>query len=1030
MIIEDPDRFKAWLTAKLGPLCDADPEALAKYVYALVKKDKPLEELRASMVGQLEVFLQRETQNFVSFLFRSLETQKFDLPSENAPVPAPGSPSAAKVAEIGVELREPPPPAVGLPEEAERKSLKETSSGGILATIASSAQNSNSLGCVLLAASNRRDTDKHIRKSESDKDERPPPPPSRRVRRRGSSPSPDRRRSRSRSFDRRRSRSRERERGRAWRNKSPPPRRYERSRRSFSKSPQPRRLKSGSPQVKRISRRSYSKSPHRRYSSRSPQGKRTKYRNRSPPHSRSWTRSRSRSPLGGRDRKDVAIGLSPRENSHGDTDTRGLQSVVNLTDVQGPYTRRCRDFDEQGFCIRGDLCPYDHGADPVVLEDVQMYNGGGGPPPAPPVIPPPGGPPPLMRHPVHPGMRPPPPSINLTAEYNPDAPSMDARMWSRPPMFRGQMMRGMMRGMGGRGGFPPQRDLINCVTAIPPFRHQRPLMNSMNDYGNGRIPNPDGKPFDFNRLGGGGPRQPFSGKGSNASLQLKKVPPGVNNITHLNSHFSKFGKIVNIQVGFEGDPESALITFSTPTEANIAYKSTEAVLNNRFIRVFWYNPDYANNANNENKQENAPPTTRPSIMERLGDHPAKVPLNNIQPSAVQPEEKTQVTLGVNNSLSKTLYIPSAMKKDQPKEKPAEKDQTAQENKTQEVNEVLMKKIELVAVAKKKQQESIKAGMKLHADLRKRKTELMEKQINEQKLLIQRLEAPNVTPQQKTALMDTIKTIQESIDGLRKDLELSVKAIAPNIVKPVAPVAALVTNPTANPAIVKKTREETQRELLDAELDLINSQNEGKDADELRKKVADLKMRAYSLGLPATRGAAFRGRGAPGRIRGRGRGAKFLSKVSYDHNVVDHRPTKVLVSGYEQDDKADVITHFEKFGQIVDYISDDATPSLVLNFKFRKDAENAINKGRNFSDRLLSVTWATSNMNIRKGVVTKPPTPVQRSVMVMEDDELGEELLDDVDDDESYLALSPVYFPTEGEMEEGEDEEEDERSWKR
>lgn len=33
-------------------------------------------------------------------------------------------------------------------------------------------------------------------------------------------------------------------------------------------------------------------------------------------------------------------------------------------------------------------------------------------------------------------------------------------------------------------------------------------------------------------------------------------------------------------------------------------------------------------------------------------------------------------------------------------------------------------------------------------------------------------------------------------------------------------------------------------------------------------------------------------------------------MSYDHNVVDHRPTKVLVSGYEQDDKADVLTHFE------------------------------------------------------------------------------------------------------------------------
>lgn len=38
--------------------CDADPAALAKYVFALVKKDKPVAELRASMVEQLDVFLQ------------------------------------------------------------------------------------------------------------------------------------------------------------------------------------------------------------------------------------------------------------------------------------------------------------------------------------------------------------------------------------------------------------------------------------------------------------------------------------------------------------------------------------------------------------------------------------------------------------------------------------------------------------------------------------------------------------------------------------------------------------------------------------------------------------------------------------------------------------------------------------------------------------------------------------------------------------------------------------------------------------
>jgi hypothetical protein len=38
--------------------CDADPAALAKYVLALIKKDKSEEELHKIMVGQLEVFLE------------------------------------------------------------------------------------------------------------------------------------------------------------------------------------------------------------------------------------------------------------------------------------------------------------------------------------------------------------------------------------------------------------------------------------------------------------------------------------------------------------------------------------------------------------------------------------------------------------------------------------------------------------------------------------------------------------------------------------------------------------------------------------------------------------------------------------------------------------------------------------------------------------------------------------------------------------------------------------------------------------
>ena len=103
--------------------------------------------------------------------------------------------------------------------------------------------------------------------------------------------------------------------------------------------------------------------------------------------------------------------------------------------------------------------------------------------------------------------------------------------------------------------------------------------------------------FDFNRLG------PRPVKNTvNCSLELKKVPTGLNNITHLNNHFTKFGKIVNIQVGYDGDPEAAIVTFSSHAEANAAYRSTEAVLNNRFIKVFWHSNGTTSTGNNDGEQ--------------------------------------------------------------------------------------------------------------------------------------------------------------------------------------------------------------------------------------------------------------------------------------------------------------------------------------------------------------------------------------------------------------------------------------------
>lgn len=77
MHINNPDALKSWLTEILEPLCDADPAALARYVLALLKKDKPEKDLRECMKEQLDVFLGHETEPFLEKLFRSIRGEEY-----------------------------------------------------------------------------------------------------------------------------------------------------------------------------------------------------------------------------------------------------------------------------------------------------------------------------------------------------------------------------------------------------------------------------------------------------------------------------------------------------------------------------------------------------------------------------------------------------------------------------------------------------------------------------------------------------------------------------------------------------------------------------------------------------------------------------------------------------------------------------------------------------------------------------------------------------------------------------------------
>ncbi|KAK7869794.1 hypothetical protein R5R35_008321 [Gryllus longicercus] len=1141
MIIENQEAFKTWLTTVLEPLCNADPEALAKYVFALVKKDKPIPELRAGMIDQLDVFLQHETKKFVDLLFQTLETHSYSLPTscvttstttEVASTTVAGSPVVTSTVGKQAETFQPQqnqPTTVTETVTTTALPVQPTASHstGSLGPVINSSQTNGSISTTLPTQTlHKRETESartSHRKSDSDKDDKGRTG----SRRHRSSQSPPRIRSRSRSWDRsRRSRSRERDRerdrerqrerdrSRAWRNKSPPPRRYERDRRrSWSRSNSPvgvSRTRSAA------TSRSRSRSP--RYNHRG-----RVYRNRSPPTRLSMSRSRSRSNERSREKKESLSGAATptQDSNHGDVDMRltttsqSIQSVVSAGGnkansdqaATGPTLlssifhtkRRCRDFDEKGYCMRGDLCPYDHGNDPVVLEDVALSRvlsfGPNAPPPH--ALPPPasgttglstansapgqvpsdgseglvpsehtaltgipptalGVDPPAHQLPHH---MPPhhirgPHPTNM--EYNPDAPSMEPRMiWGRPP-FRGGppgMRGGIMRGVVGRPmpyNPQPQRELINVPVTdqIQNYSgyNKRPRQSDTNSYslqGESKESPPVKKKttFDFNRLG------PRHKNPNNCSLELKKVPRGLNNITHLNNHFAKFGKIVNIQVSFEGDSEAALVTFSSHAEANAAYRSTEAVLNNRFIKVFWHNS--ANN--NEGKQENVPPP-RPSVKERLGvPNPVqntKV-LNTLQPKATlsQQQEPVEKVIMSGNNLTKTVYIPTALKKSETSPPasvpPVISTPPVQEN-NKAIAAVIKKSQEMLAAKetlKKKQEEKRKEALKLTADLRKRKQELLDKQLSQQKKLIERLEKGGVSGDQRESLMSTIKTLQESIEKIRKDLSVSVSQSG------ASPMSAIKPG-----SLAKKSKEEAQREILDAELDLFTKQQEGGDTSELQRKVAELKMEAHSLGLlpgssthpRTTRGALHLHRGASRGLSRMPRGTTFRGRGrGFAHVSVDHRPTKVLVSGYEDDEKTEVLAHFAQYGEIVDYVADDSTPSIILNYKSRKEAELAMVKGRTFQDRLLSVTWCNpqSNRNVRGGHSLMSTVHVHhgmshRSVIMVGSNrdgseelmEEGEEVLVDEDEELGIAELSEDVLLQDDEEEE-EDGDED-RSWRR
>jgi len=821
--IGDSESFRSWLMKKLQPVCDADPTALAKYVMALLKKDKSENELKNLCLEQLDVFLKKETEPFVEDLFEAIRCKSYLRNSESQTV----------IATL----------------EKTNEKAKETKSSKVISSRSRS-------------------------------------PRSRDARHR--SPADQRRRAAEEYRSRRR---------------SPDTRRYYNRRRSRSVSPR-RRAR-------------FSTSPHRR-----------KHRN-SSPNRRSPHRKRSRS-------------LSS-------------ESIRKNQDSNGKKIERCSDYDGKGFCMKGDHCPYDHGTDAISvgnedLDDVVSS---------------------ALNQPDFDETENSNRIVSLNSENtnsiaktlrpNPQmSSSLHPSVMSLPPP---SLVTGHPAGIGLppdhiMRNFPPPAAInvnipppnilhsinkhISLSVPPPPYNPELPSLNKndrsianlplnmtelnlrkriINENVNQQSDAPQIKRTFFN-----------SGYNAKRTLYIINIPLHLNNITKLNEHFSRFGAINNIQVKYDLKPDQAIVEFAHHNSARAAHHDTNAVLNNRFIKVFWYDPEKSSSYNNRNSEFKA------SVKDRIGVIPKPKDLKYIA-SEVENIPKTQPPSATADTENK----PAA---------PVVEEDTKEVMKRrlvelQKQNQATMKEIEAQKALNEKNMEM----KKRQEALQKQSRNLLIQQLKAQRAITEKLKMiPDISEEERTQLQNKLSVLEASISQTRK-----------------------ICDSRSKVDHVKRSLQ-TRKDLLDSELDLYNAESANDSSENyqnLKLKVDRLKAKYKNTSANKHRGGFSRPTRGRGRNPGRGRGSNSYRFYQSGANI-DRRTCRIKVSNFTADEKDEILEHFKQFGETEDAIFTNNDTAVSMKYSSRCWAEQALAHGKEFKKRTLTIIWVHENKPIPQPTTISAP----------------------------------------------------------
>ncbi|KAL5572769.1 hypothetical protein UlMin_022366 [Ulmus minor] len=321
---------------------------------------------------------------------------------------------------------------------------------------------------------------------------------------------------------------------------------------------------------------------------------------------------------------------------------QGIRPPIHSSLNMGIPRQRCRDFEERGFCLRGDMCPMEHGINRIVVEDVQSLSQFNLPVSLPNVP----GPGPAsvssssmnskgLHSKTSKGIA--DDGLGLNGPYSGSGADLydpDQPLWnnSGPETSNAMLDLHSPETEALLNGDPSDNELANRSTGnavstsvwgrIGSSKSRLDVKEKVdpsvissdylqNDSKDDRaplagIPNPlrqgkrsiaeDTAPKPPKPLDSSAKRQ-FDNLRNNRkpaqkalrTLFVNGIPLNSNKREYLLSHFQKFGEVIDIHIPVNS--ERAFIQFSKREEAEAALKAPDAVMGNRFIKLWWANRD-------------------------------------------------------------------------------------------------------------------------------------------------------------------------------------------------------------------------------------------------------------------------------------------------------------------------------------------------------------------------------------------------------------------------------------------------------